>query len=481
MTRELARRAAAGGAEILTGIRVTGLRLDERGRIRGVETTGGGVQTDCVVNAAGQWASRVAAMAGVHLPTVPLMHQYVVTRPVPGQELSRHMPVVRDPENLVYVREEVGGYLIGGFEPAPKVWRLDDVPWEFTQQLLPGDWDLFEPLLAGAVRRFPAVEKTEILRLVNGPDGFTPDGHYVLGPVPGRPGLWVAAGMSINGIAGAGGVGRVMAEWILEGAPAIEVSELNVRRFGPHLRDRHITAEKAREVYRYYYAPRFPSDEGEWGRPCRTSPLLDRLLALGAVFGERGGWERAHYFVPGQAGRRQGADERTWGRPSCWPHVAREHRAVRERVGVLDMTSFGKLDVSGPGALAYLQRLCANDLARAAGRVVYTQCLNRQGGIECDVTVTRTGASTFRIMTGTGSAASDLGWLQLHLPDDGSVTIEDVAERYAVISLWGPDARRTLAGVSETDLSTAAFPYLASQVVEIQGFEVARQPGELRR
>ena len=472
ITRELARRAAARGAEVVTGTRVTGVRLDPRGRVQGVETTAGAIRAECVVNAAGQWAPRVAAMAGVDLPIVPLMHQYLITRPVPGQELPRQTPVVRDPENLVYVREEVGGYLVGGFEPHPKAWRLDDVPWEFTQQLLPAEWELFEPLLAGAIRRFPAVEKAEILQLVNGPDGFTPDGHYALGPVPGRPGFWVAAGMSINGIAGAGGVGRVMAEWILEGEPSIDVWELNVRRFGAHLGDRRYAAEKAREVYRYYYAPQFPCDENEWGRPLRTSPLLERLLAQGAVFGERGGWERAHYFVPGRPGRRQGADERTWERPSYWEHVAREHRAVRERVGVLDMTSFGKLDVTGPGALAFLQRLCCNDVDRPAGSLVYTQCLNPRGGIECDVTVTRLGESAFRVTTGTGSAAGDLGWLRLHLPDDGSVELADVTERHAVVSLWGPDSRRTLAKVSRGDLSTPAFPYLTSRVIDVGGVEV---------
>jgi 4-methylaminobutanoate oxidase (formaldehyde-forming) len=471
ITRELGRRAAARGAEIVTGTRVTGIRLDAHGRVRGVETTAGEIRTECVVNAAGQWAPRVAAMIGVDLPIIPLMHQYLITRPVPGQELSRQTPVVRDPENLVYVREEVGGYLIGGFEPNPKAWRLDDVPWEFTQQLLPADWELFEPLLAGAIRRFPAVEKAEILQLVNGPDGFTPDGHYALGPVPGRPGFWVAAGMSINGIAGAGGVGRVMAEWILQGEPSIDVWELNVRRFGAHLRDRHHAAEKSREVYRYYYAPQFPCDENEWGRPHRTSPLLGRLLALGAVFGERAGWERAHYFVPGRPGRRQGADERTWERPSYWEHVAREHRAVRERVGVLDMTSFGKLDVTGPGALTLLQRLCANDVDRPVGSLVYTQCLNTRGGIECDLTVTRLGESAFRLTTGTGSAASDLGWVRLHLPDDGSVAIDDVTARHAVLSLWGPDARRTLGKASRADLSTAAFPYLTSRVIDVAGAE----------
>jgi sarcosine dehydrogenase len=472
ITRELARRATARGAEVVTGAQVTGVRLDPRGRIQGVETTAGPIRTACVVNAAGQWAPRVSAMAGVDLPIVPLMHQYLITRPVPGQELPRQMPVVRDPENLVYVREEVGGYLVGGFEPHPKAWRLDDVPWEFTQQLLPGEWELFEPLLAGAIRRFPAVEKAEILQLVNGPDGFTPDGHYALGPVPTRPGFWVAAGMSINGIAGAGGVGRVMTEWILEGEPSIDVSDLNVRRFGAHLRDRRYVAEKAREMYRYYYAPQFPCDEGEWGRPLRTSPLVERLLALGAVFGERGGWERAHYFVPGRPGRRQGADERTWERPSYWEHVAREHRAVRERVGVLDMTSFGKLDVTGSGALAFLQRLCANDVDRPVGSLVYTQCLNRRGGIECDVTVTRLGDSALRVTTGTSSTASDLGWLRLHMPDDGSVEVADVTERYAVVSLWGPDSRRTLAKVGRGDLSSVAFPYLASRTIDVAGVEV---------
>ena len=472
ITRELARRAVARGAEIVTGTRVTGIRLDARGRVQGVETTAGPIRTECVVNAAGQWAPRVAAMAGVDLPIVPLMHQYLITRPVPGEELPRETPVVRDPDNLVYVREEVGGYLVGGFEPHPKAWRLDDVPWEFTQQLLPGEWELFEPLLAGAIRRFPSVEKAEIVQLVNGPDGFTPDGHYALGPVPGRPGLWVAAGMSINGIAGAGGVGRVMAEWILEGEPSIDVWELNVRRFGAHLADRGYVAEKAREVYRYYYALQFPSDEGEGGRPLRTSPLLERLLALGAVFGERGGWERAHYFVPGRSGRRQGADERTWERPSYWEHVAREHRAVRERVGVLDMTSFGKLDVTGPGALAFLQRLCANDVNRPVGSLIYTQCLNPRGGIECDVTVTRLEESRFRVTTGTASATSDLGWLRLHQPDDGSVEVTDVTERHAVISVWGPDARRTLGTASRADLSTAAFPYLTSRLIDVGGVEV---------
>lgn len=469
VTRELARRARAGGTEIVTGTRVTAIHRDGRGRVREVVTTAGAIRTECVVNAAGQWAPRVARMVGVDLPIVPLMHQYAVTKPIPGHELPRGMPVVRDPDNLVYVREEVGGFLVGGFEPDPKAWAVDGVPWEFGQELLPAEWELFEPLMAGAIRRWPALETAEVLRLVNGPDGFTPDGHYALGPVPGVPGFYVAAGMSINGIAGAGGVGRVLAEWILDGEPSTDVFELNVRRFGPHLADRACATEKAREVYRYYYRLRFPCDEGEWGRPCRTSPLYERLLGLGAVFGERGGWERAHYFVPGRLGRRQGADERTWGRPSYWAHVAREHGAVRERVGVLDMSSFGKLDVTGPGALAFLQRLCANDVDRPAGRLVYTQMLNARGGIECDLTVTRLAAGAFRVTTGTASAASDRGWIAMHLPGDGSVEVADVTERLSVVAVFGPRARETVARLSPDDLSNHGFPYLTSREIEVAG------------
>ena len=463
----------ARGAEVVTGTRVTGIRLDPRGRVRGVETTRGEIRAERVVNAAGQWAPRVAAMAGVDLPIVPLMHQYLITRPVPGQELPRETPVVRDPENLVYVREEVGGYLVGGFEPHPKAWRLDDVPWEFTQQLLPAEWELFEPLLAGAIRRFPAVEKAEILQLVNGPDGFTPDGHYALGPVPGRPGFWVAAGMSINGIAGAGGVGRVMAEWILEGEPSIDVWELNVRRFGAHLRDRRYAAEKAREVYRYYYAPQFPCDENEWGRPLRTSPLLERLLARGRrVRGARGLGAgpllRSRAARPA-AGRRRadlGAPELLGARGARAPGGARARGRARH-----DVVRQARRDrPRGPRRSS--SGSAANDVDRPAGSLVYTQCLNARGGIECDVTVTRLGESAFRVTTGTGSAAGDLGWLRLHLPDDGSVELADVTERHAVVSLWGPDSRRTLAKVSRDDLSTSAFPYLTSRVIDVGGVEV---------
>jgi 4-methylaminobutanoate oxidase (formaldehyde-forming) len=363
----------------------------------------------------------------------------------------------------------LGDFVVGGFEPEPKAWAADGAPWDFTQRLLPPEWGLFEPLLEGAIRRCPALARAEIVQLVNGPDAFTPDGRYALGPVPGVPGFWVAAGMSINGVAGAGGVGRVMAEWIVAGEPPLDVAELDVRRFGSHLADLEGVVERAREVYRHYYALAYPADEPEAGRPARTSALYGRLEALGAVFQERGGWERVAWFAPGQPGRRQGHDERSWARPSYFERVADEHRAVRERAGVLDMSSFGKLDVTGPGALAFLQRLCANDVNRPPGRLVYTQCLNRRGGVECDLTVTRLGPAAFRVTTGTSSAASDLGWLRLHLPDDGSVAIRDVTGELAVVSVWGPAARRALAPLTPADLGSAVFPYLASREIEVAG------------
>jgi len=472
MTRALARRAQALGVEIATDTLVTGITRDARGHVREVVTSRGTVRTECVVNAAGQWANQVAAMVGASLPIIPFEHQYAITKPIPGQELSRTLPVVRDPDNLVYFREEVGGFLIGGFEPDPRPWRIDGVPWDFTQRLLPPDWRRFEPLLEGAIRRCPVLEKAEMIQLVNGPDGMTPDGHYALGPLPGIGGFWVAAGMNLNGIAGAGGVGRIVAEWIAGGEPSIDVFELNVRRFGRHLEDRAHAAEKAGEVYRWYYRRRFPADEDERGRPLRTSALYPRLHALGAVFGEKAGWERALWFEPGKPGRAKGVEERAWGRGDWFEHVGREHRAVRERVGVLDMTSFGKLDVTGPGALAFLQRLACNDVDRPAGSLVYTQFLNARGGIECDVTVTRLAAAAFRVTTGTGSLASDLGWMTLHRPEDGSVSIRDVTAEHAVISVWGPRARALLAAITSADVSDAAFAYLTSRPIDVAGIEV---------
>jgi 4-methylaminobutanoate oxidase (formaldehyde-forming) len=470
ITQALARRARENGARIKTNVRVTGIDLSPQGAVTGVHTDQGQIRTEIVVNAAGQWAPQIAAMVGVdHIPITPIMHQFLLTRPIPDHELPVDTPVVRDPDNLAYIREEVRGYLVGGFELNPKAWSAGGVPWEFTQQLLPPEWELFDELMEGAIRRVPILEEAEITRLVNGPEGITPDGFYCLGPIPGLSGFYMAAGMSLNGIAGAGGVGKTMAEWIIEGEPALDMHEFNVRRFGPHYADQRLRVERTREMYKYYYHHHFPLDEYEWGRPLRTSALYAHLQDQGAVFGEKNGWERANYFAPGQRWRQAGPDQREWGwgRPPYFDQVGDEHRAVRERVGLLDMSSFGKIDVRGRGALDLLQRLTNNNLDRPVGCVTYTQFLNERGGIEGDVTITRWGEDHFRVISGTATLSNDLGWIQMQESNNSSVHVTDVTDQWACMSLWGPQAREVLGAVTQSDVSNEAFPYMTAQVIPI--------------
>jgi len=476
-TMGLAAHARRLGVELRTGVRVTGIVRNARGDVAAVETDHGAIRTDVVINAAGMWAGQIAAMVGVSLPITPLVHQHLATKPIAGHELPRTTPCLRDPENLVYMREEVGGFLIGGFERSPVAWSVGGVPWDFTQQLLPSDWELFNEILEGAIRRVPILAKAEMAHLVNGPEGITPDSRPLLGPVPGVPGFWVAAGLSHTGFGAGGAIGHIVADWLVDGEPPHDVTELNVRRFGPVYEDRAYAAERARESYRYYYMLRYPHDENEWARDRRLSPLDARLAAAGAVFGEKNGWERANYFVPGAPGRRAGTDQRGWGwaRPSFFERVGVEHRAVRERVGLFDFTSFGKLDVSGPGALALLQRLADNDVDRPVGSVVYTQFLNPRGGIESDLTVTRWAPDRFRVTTGSNFVASDLGWMRMHRPSDGGVEIRDVTDEFACIGIWGPEARRVLEAVGASDVSAGAFPYMSARRIEIAGAAVDAQ------
>jgi 4-methylaminobutanoate oxidase (formaldehyde-forming) len=360
-----------------------------------------------------------------------MMNQYLTTKPIAGHELPADTPVIRDPDNLFYCREDVGTFLFGGFETNPKPWSVDGVPWSFTQELLPGEWEMFEDIMAGAMRRIPILQEVEVVELINGPDAFTPDGYYALGPVPGLKGFYVAAGGSDNGIAGGGGIGKLLAEWILEGETSIDTHEMNVKRFGPHLTDKAFLVEQCREVIRYYYHLRYPQDENEWGRPLRTSPFYECLKERGAVFGFKNGWERVNYFDPGQPWRQAGADQRSWGwqRPPYFDRVGAEVKAAREKAALFDMTSFGKIRVRGAGALKLLQKLAANNLDQPVGRVTYTQFLNPRGGIESDVTVTRLAEDEFRIISGTSFVSNDMGWIQLHLPADGSVELEDETDR----------------------------------------------------
>ena len=469
ITLEFARRARELGVTIEKNCQVIGIDRSSSGSVTQVETNMGKVKCATLINAAGQWAPRLSAMVGAITPMVPMMHQYVTTRHIPGHELPKQTPVVRDPDNLFYLREEVGGFLVGGFELEPKAWSKGGVPWDFTQQLLPEDWELFEPVMEGALRRIPMIERAEVIKLINGPDAMTPDGHYCLGPVPGVPGFFVAAGMSLNGIAGAGGVGKVMAEWVIDGEPSIDLHEMNIRRFGANYNDIEFITEKAREVYHYYYHQHYPADETLWARNQRKSPLYDRLALLGAEFGEKNGWERVNFYRPGKSSRQAAGDQKQWGWGRAPYHdlIGEECFAAREQAAIFDMSSFGKFEVSGPGALELLQRVACNNVSKPIGSLVYTQFLNSQGGIESDLTICRLAEERFRIITGTSFLSNDYEWVRSQAPTDGSVELRDVTDDFACIGLWGPNARDVLGQTTSESIDNDAFPYLTARQITI--------------
>jgi 4-methylaminobutanoate oxidase (formaldehyde-forming) len=452
------------GAAVRTGTRVLGIGV-QGGRVREVETTAGAIRADVVVNAGGMYAPEIGRMAGVTIPLVPMAHQYLVTKPIEGVHPA--IPMLRDPDHLVYFREEVGGLVAGGYERAPAPWGLEGIPADFNHRLLPPDWERFAPLMEGAVHRVPALGSAEIVRLIDGPEAFTPDGEFILGEAPEVRGFFVACGFCAHGIAGAGGMGRIMADWIVEGDPGLDVWHMDLRRFGPQYRSPRLTLQRTHEVYRTYYDLRYPNQEREEGRRLRLSPAYPRLRELGAAFGEKSGWERPNWFEPNAAAgdekrRPRGFAGRIWS-----PAIEAEHLATRERAGLFDETSFSKLEVVGPGALGLLQRLCGNDVDKPVGSVVYTSMLNARGGIECDFTVTRLGASRFRIVTGTAFGTHDRGWIQRHLPEDGSVSLVDVTGALCCIGLWGPRARDILAATTSADVSNAAFPYLTARELAV--------------
>lgn len=477
-TTTMARHVRELGSTIYTGTRVTGIQLSPHGEVESVLTDKGSIRTEIVINAAGIWGPRVAALAGQHIPSTPVDHQHIALKAVKGNEFTQNTPCLRDPDNLVYMREEAGGLVIGGYEPDPAARWVDGVPWEHGGQALPPDYDRFEQLLEGAIRRIPFLDRAEIISLVCHPGAYTPDSKPLLGPTPGVRGLWSAAGVSLNGFGGAGGIGKLIAEWIVGGEPSMDVYEYRASRFGNYYANPYYAVERTREGVKYYYHLRFPSDENEWARPYRLSALHSRLQDLGAVFGEKFGWERVNYFEPGRLWRMMGADQHKWGwgQSPYFNRVAQEHRTVRERVALLDLSSFGKIEVNGPGALALLQGLADNDIDRPVGSAIYTQFLNTRGGIEADLTITRLGMDRFRIITGSSFIANDLGWIQMHiLPTDQPVEIRDVTQDWACIALWGPQARGVLQKVTDNDVSNQGFPYLHAGIIGIHGAQVLAQ------
>lgn len=477
-THAIAAAARDLGARIRTGARVTAIELSREREVSSVLTEEGPIECEVVVNAAGMWAPRVAAMVGAFVPSTPVDHQHVALRAVAGNELPRDMPCFRDPDNLVYGKSEAGGILFGGYEGDPAARWVDGPPWDHESRSLPPDQERFEPLMRGAIRRFPFLEGAEMVKLVCHPDAMTPDANPLLGPMPGIRGFHLAAGLSLNGFGGAGGIGNAIAEWVTGGETELDTTSYRAWRFGRVHRDPVYAAEQAREAYRYYYRQRYPFDQDEWGRPKRVSPLHTRLQDLGCAFGTKNGWERADYFEPGRPSRRAGADQRAfgWGSPPWLGRLALEHAAFRERGGLIDLTSFGKLEVSGPGALPLLERVCDNRIDRPIGSIVYTQFLNGRGGIVADVTVTRLAEDRFRVITGSATVDSDLGWLRMHGVDgDGPVELREVSDEHAVLGLWGPSAPDVLATTTEDEVTNEAFPYLTARGIEVGGAPVFAQ------
>ena len=466
LTFELAERAREGGARIFTSTRVTGIDVSG-GRVRRVRTERGDIECEAMVIAAGMFSAEVGRLAGVRIPVQPMSHQYLVTQPFRERDPSQPLPTLRDPDLLIYFREDGGGLVMGGYErhSAPAFLpdgpaRFDQIPADFNGRLLEDDWDRFEEIVVNSRRRVPQMEHVQVTRMINGPEGFTPDNEFCLGETS-VGGLFVAAGFCAHGLAGAGGIGKVMAEWIAAGEPSLDLWHMDVRRFGAQYRSPSYSLKRIRETYETYYDIKYPAHEREAGRPLRMSPASSWHRDHDAFFGEKSGWERVNWYESNAAAGDESLRPRGWAGMHWSPAIEAEHVACRSGAALFDESSFSKIEVAGPGAASLLERLCDNQVAREVGRITYTQMLNSRGGIECDLTVARLGEERFSIVTGTAFGNHDREWIRRHLPADGSVQVHDVTSAWACFGIWGPRSREVLAPLTPQSLSNGDFPYMS--------------------
>ncbi|MGL5819205.1 MAG: GcvT family protein, partial [Phycicoccus sp.] len=430
-------------------------------RVAGVRTDAGDVECEVVVDCAGQWAKAVGALAGVGVPLHSAEHFYAVTEPVEG--VHRDLPILRDPDGWTYFKEEVGGLVVGGFEPEAKPWVApEEIPHPFEFQLLGEDWDHFSVLLESALHRLPALAHNGIRKLYNGPESFTPDNQFVLGESPDVAGFFVGAGFNSVGIASAGGAGRALAEWVVAGEPQQDLALVDIRRFAPFHTSTPWLRARVGEVLGLHYAVPWPNREPESARPLRCSPVHDRLAAAGAWFGSKMGWERANYVAPSEVPTGSRGAEYGWDRQNWHDWVDDEQRATRSAVALFDQTSFGKLRVRGPDAVALLQRVCTADVDRPVGSAVYTGVLNRRGGYESDVTVTRLGPDEYLWVTSAGSPIRDADWLRRRRDPAWRVAVDDITASLAVFGVMGPRSRTLLSRLTRTPLDDVAFPFATS-------------------
>ena len=466
----LAKGARNRGVKIHEGIEVTGVMI-ENGKAVGVHTAQGDIRCEVVVNCAGQWARQFGRLAGVNVPLYSAEHFYVVTGKIEG--VTPMMPVVRDPDGFIYYKEEVGGLVMGGFEPVAKPWKVDPIPSTFEFELLDEDWDQFEPLMTNAIHRTPCLETAEIKMLLNGPESFTPDGNFILGEAPELRNYFVCAGFNSAGIANSGGAGRLIAEWIIGGEPSTDLWDVDIRRFAAFTGNRKALFERTAETLGLHYAMRWPRQELETARPLRTSPLYDSLRAKGAEFGSKNGWERANYFRPGGAD----APAHTLGKPGWLPWMIAEQRATREAVALYDQSSFSKLQLQGHDALAVLQRLCANVIDIPIGRMVYTAMLNNRGGFESDLTIIRQQpdrfGDRFLIVTGSSQTTRDFDWISRHIARTEHAILTDISALYGVLSIMGPNADTLLSRVSNDAFANDPLKFSWTRLIDL-GFARVR-------
>jgi 4-methylaminobutanoate oxidase (formaldehyde-forming) len=469
VTQAYARGARDRGARIFEDCRVTRI-LTSKGRAEGVETAAGTIRARQIVIAGGMWSRDLAAKAGVHVPLHAAEHFYAVTEPVPG--LGRNLPVLFVADECAYYKEDAGKLLIGAFEPKAKPWGMEGIPEDFCFDSLPPDLDHFSPVFERAIERVPALANAGIQLFFNGPESFTPDSRFHLGEAPALAGLWVASGFNSLGILSSGGVGWALSQWIRDGHPPVELADVDIRRVQPFQTNRRYLAERTSESLGLNFAMHWPSRQVETARGIRRSPWHDRLLAAGAWMTELAGWERPGFFAPGETVS-PGDPGYSWNRPGWFDNTRAECFAVRDRVGLFDLTCFSKFAVTGRDACAVLNWLCARDIDVAPGRVVYTPMLNERGGIEADVTVSRLSAETFLVTSIAASQQRDLSWIRRHIPPDAHCQCNDMTSGLPILSLQGPGARALMEDLTGEDMSLASFPFATAREVEI-GYARAR-------
>jgi glycine cleavage system aminomethyltransferase T/glycine/D-amino acid oxidase-like deaminating enzyme len=468
ITQSLAKGARMAGAKIFEDTKVLSVDIQD-GVIKGVHTEHGYIACEKVVACCGQWTRTFAKAHGVNVPLVPVEHQFMITEQIEG--ITSGLPTLRDPDRLTYYKEEVGGLVMGGYEPNPVLWAKDGIPQGFHYTLLDSNFDHFEQLMELSLERVPALETAGVKELINGPESFTPDGMFILGEAPEQKNFYVGAGFNAFGIASGGGAGMALAEWVRDGEAPFDLWPADIRRFGrPHF-DEDWIRKRTYEAYGKHYTMAWPSEEHSSARPSRKSPLYDTLKADGAVFGEKLGWERPNWYADIKAGEDQ-KDIYTFERPNWHDAVGREHKACREAAVLFDQTSFAKFVLKGPDASQALSWIASNDVDKPVGSLIYTQMLNDRGGIECDVTVVRVKLDEYYIVTGTGFATHGFDWISRNIPEGMNAQLFDITSANSVLALMGPRARDILSKVTLADVSNEAFPFATAQVIGISGCPV---------